>query len=330
MEARWSRHRASAISPLFLICLSGRPDRCTARFLMQSSPRLGLLLGFIGAAMFAGSLPATRLAVGAFSPLFVASSRTLLAGCAGLLLIVVMRRSLPPKRLWGILVVSALGNAVGFPLLSAIGMHSVPASHGGVVIGLLPLATAVCAAIAAKERPSPGFWIAAVAGAALVSAYALRQDQGTTTLGDAALLGAVASAAIGYTAAATAARAMQGWEVSSWSVILLLPFYSVATVVFWPDGALTAPQSAWAGILYGGFGAQWIAFFAWNAGLSLGGIARVAQVQLLQPFMTVLIAAQFNGEPISAETILFAVAVVAVVLIGQRMRVPRRSVIEKA
>ena len=308
----------------------GRDRRAFRFFLMQSSPRLGLFLGFLGAAMFAGSLPATRLAVGAFTPLFVASSRTMLAGCAGLLLIVVMRRSLPPKRLWGILVISALGNAVGFPLLSAIGMHSVPASHGGVVVGLLPLATAVCAAIAAKERPSPGFWIAAVVGAAIVSGYALRQGHGAMTVGDAALLGAVASASIGYTAAAIAARDMQGWEVSSWSVVLLLPFYAVATVVFWPDHALAAPHSAWAGVVYGAFVAQWIAFFAWNAGLSLGGIARVAQVQLLQPFMTVLIAAQFNGEPISAETLLFAAAVVVVVLIGQRMRVPRRSVIEKA
>lgn len=311
--------------------VSGGPDRLAFRFfLMQSSPRLGLFLGFLGAAMFAGSLPATRLAVGAFTPLFVASSRTMLAGCAGLLLIIVMRRSLPPKRLWGILVISALGNAVGFPFLSAIGMHSVPASHGGVVVGLLPLATAVCASIAAKERPSPGFWIAAILGAALVSAYALRQGHGRMTVGDAALLGAVASASIGYTAAAIAARELAGWEVSSWSVILLLPFYSIATVAFWPDGAMAAPHSALAGILYGGFGAQWIAFFAWNAGLSLGGIARVAQVQLLQPFLTVLIAAQFNGEPISAETILFAAAVVVVVLIGQRMRVPRSSVIEKA
>jgi drug/metabolite transporter (DMT)-like permease len=298
---------------------------------MQLRPvPLGLLLGFLGSVMFAGSLPATRLAVTSLDPFFVTAARGSLAGFAGLIVLLALRRSFPPRRAWRTIAIASLGIGIGFPLFSALGMTTVPASHGGVVIGILPLVTAMIAAVTTRERASAGFWAAAIAGALLVCVYAARAESAGLVVGDLFLLLAVVSAASGYNAAAILTAQMPGWEVISWAVLLLLPFYVVLMFVTFPADPAAVPFNAWAGIVYAGLVAQWIAFFFWNTGLAIGGITRVSQVQLTQSFITVLIAARFNGEPIDPETILFAAAVVVVVFIGQRMRVRRASVIEKA
>ncbi len=140
--------------------------------------RIGLVLGFIGMAIFGGTLPATRIAVAAIEPLALTALRTAIAGLCSLALLIVLRRPVPRRKLWLQFVVAMLGVAVLFPFLMALGMLTVDASHGGVVLGVLPIATALVAVLITHERPKPLFWIASLAGAALVVAFALRQGGG--------------------------------------------------------------------------------------------------------------------------------------------------------
>ena len=289
-----------------------------------SHNRLGLLLGFVGMCLFAGTLPATRLAVSGFDPLFLTVARAAVAGSAGLIVLIVLRRRIPPRSLWLEIFGAALCTVVGFPLFAALAMTTVPAAHGGVVLGIIPLATAATAAIFAHERPSFGFWVASIIGAIFVLTFMLRRSGGETfSAGDLFLLGTVASGAVGYTLSGRLAALMPGWEVISWQVVIFLPFAALTTFALWPASISSASFSAWAGLAYVGLISQYMAFFVFNAAMAIGGIARVGQIMLLQPFVIVALALLVNGEPINAETVIFAAAVVATVLIGQRMRVRR-------
>jgi drug/metabolite transporter (DMT)-like permease len=290
-----------------------------------SHKKLGLLLGFIGMCLFAGTLPATRLAVSGLDPLFLTVARAALAGSAGLVVLLVRRRRAPPRSLWLEMFAAAVCTVVGFPLFAALAMMTVPAAHGGVVLGILPLATAAAAAIFAHERPSLGFWLTSAAGAIIVVIFIFRRSGSIIfSAGDLFLLGTVASGALGYTFSGRLAARMPGWEVISWQVVIFLPLAAVATFALWPADIASVSIWSWAGLGYVGFVSQYTAFFVFNAALAIGGIARVGQVMLLQPFAIVALALPVNGEPINVETILFAAAVVATVLIGQRMRVVRR------
>jgi drug/metabolite transporter (DMT)-like permease len=289
-----------------------------------SRETIGILLGFAGMCLFAGTLPATRLAVPGFDPWMLTTARAALAGLAGLIVLLVTRRRLPPRSAWIELIVAAVCTVIGFPLCAAFAMMTVPAAHGGVVLGILPIATAIAATIFARERPSFGFWAASTAGAIIVLTFIFRKNGGETpSAGDLFLLGMVVAGALGYTFSGRLTGFMPGWEVISWQVVMFLPFAAIATFLLWPDNLAHVTFASWAGLGYVGLVSQFTAFFVFNAALALGGIARVGQVMLLQPFIVVAMAAPVNGEPINDETIIFAIAVVAMVLIGQRMRVAR-------
>ncbi len=290
--------------------------------MMSKREQLGLLLGIIGIAVFAGSLPGTRLALTGLDPWFVTAARAGIAGLCALALLVALRRKPPGRASWGRIGIAAFGLVLGFPLFSALAMQSVPAAHGGVVLGILPLATAGAAVLMTHERPGTGFWIAALVGAALVIVYAIQNGGGGSfALGDGFLLLAIVSAGAGYTASGDLTRRMPGWEVISWTLVLSLPFSLAAMIALWPANPAAVPLAPWLALAYVALMPQWLGFFAWNAGLALGGISRVSQVQLLQPFITVALAALVNRETIEAQTLLFAAAVVVTVGIGTRMRV---------
>jgi drug/metabolite transporter (DMT)-like permease len=290
-----------------------------------SREKLGLLLGFFGMCLFAGTLPATRLAVVGLDPLFLTAARATLAGSAGLIVLLVTRRRLPPRSLWLAMCAAAFCTVLAFPLLAALAMTTVAAAHGGVVFGILPLATAAAAAIFTHERPSRGFWLASAAGTIIVLAFVFRRSADEAiSVGDLFLLATVAAGAVGYTLSGRLATLMPGWEVISWQVLLLLPLAVAATFALWPADFASVPIASWAALGYVGLVSQYTAFFVFNAAMAMGGIARVGQIMLLQPFAIVALAWPVNGEPIDVETILFAAAVVTTVLIGQRMRVARR------
>lgn len=285
-----------------------------------SRERLGLVLGFIGVMIFGGTLPATRIAVSAIDPLALTALRTAIAGICSLALLTVLRRPFPLRRLWFQLVVASLCVVILFPLLMALGVQTVDASHGGVVLGALPIATAFVGVLITHERPKPLFWIASLAGAALVVAFALRQGGGTLSSGDLLLFAAVAASAIGYAFSGRLTASMPGWEVISWALVIALPVSLPAAALAWPANFDQIALRPWLALLYVALFPQWIGFFAWNAGLAMGGIARVSQMQLLQPFVTFALAATFNGETITPSIVLFAAAVVLTVAISTRTR----------
>lgn len=285
-----------------------------------SREHLGLLLGFVGMAIFGGTLPATRIAVSAIDPLAVTALRTAIAGLCSLALLIVLRRPLPPRHLWLQLLIAMLCVSVLFPFLMALAVQTVDASHGGVVLGALPIATALVAVLITHERPRPLFWIASVAGAALVIAFALRQGGGALSAGDLLLFAAVAMSAVGYAVSGRLTAEMPGWEVISWILVMALPISLPAAALTIPADLTHIALKPWLAVLYVAVFPQWVGFFAWNAGMAMGGIARVSQVQLLQPFVTFALAAFFNNETITLQILLFAAAVVATVAISTRTR----------
>lgn len=279
---------------------------------------LGLLLGLVGVAIFGATLPMTRIAVAHLDPWFVTTGRAVVAGGAALAVLAVLRRPVPPPAVLLRLAAASALLVFGFPGFSAFAMRSVPAAHGGVVLGVLPLATAVIGAVFTRDRPAAAFWVWAVAGAAIVVAFALRQGSGHVEPGDVLLLGAVLSAATGYVISARLTLRMPGWEVISWAVVLALPVTIPVTLLHAPAEPASVPWEAWGAFLYLGLMSQYVGFFAWNAGLALGGVARVSQVQLLQTFVTLSLASLLAGEPLEPLTWVAALGVVATVLLGRK------------
>jgi drug/metabolite transporter (DMT)-like permease len=283
-----------------------------------SRETLGLLLGLIGVIIFGGSLPATRLAVESLSPWFVTFGRASGSGILALAVLIILRRRLPPRHYAFPMFIAALTLIGTFPALMAFGMQTVPASHGGVVLGLLPLGTVVASAIVNGERPSPFFWVCAVAGAIVVIAFALRDGGGTLSAGDLFLFASAATVVFGYAYSGRLSREMPGWEVICWLLVFSLPI--TLPLTFWTmpadPAAIATPQ--WLGFIYVTLFSQFIGFFAWNAGLAIGGIARVSQTQLFQTFATIGFAALINGEALHWETVGAAMLVVAIVWIGRK------------
>ena len=280
--------------------------------------RAGLAWGLVGVAAFSLTLPATRVAVAHLDPVFVGLGRAIVAAALAATALVAARTPRPVGRQWGGLAVVALGVVVGFPLLSAYAMRYVDASHGAVVIGLLPLATAAAGAWLAHERPSAGFWRWAALGSAVAVAFALWRGGGAPHIADLLLVGAVGAAAIGYAEGARLARALGGWQVISWALVISAPFLAVPALLAFDLRTIHAPWSAWVGFAYVSIVSMYLGFFAWYRGLAQGGIAAVGQVQLLQPLMTIVASALLIGESLDAPTFVAAALVVASIAMGRR------------
>lgn len=288
----------------------------------RSRESLGLVFGLVAVVLFGGSLPAARIAVLDLDPWLVTAARALVAGIVGLLIVVVARVAFPRAYI-GRLVAVAACLVIGFPAALALAVVTVPASHGSVVLALLPLATTLGAVVFAGERPSLRFWLLTLAGGALVTVFALRDGDVAIVIGDLFLVAGVLVCGSGYAIAAMLSRSLPGWQVITWAVVLSLPVALPATLILWPADAGAVPAAAWAGVAYGGIVSQFIAYAIWNAALAWGGVARIGQLQLLQPFVTFLIAAPLLGERIDAATVFFAVAVAVVVALGRRAAVAR-------
>ena len=290
----------------------------------------GLAFGTLGVLIFALTLPMTRLAVGDRSapqldPAFVTAGRAAVAGLLSVAWLAWQRVSPPPRVHWGALALSAAGTVVGFPLFLALALREVDAMHAAVVTGVLPLATAGVAALVLRQRPSFGFWLCAVSGCALVLLFAAWQGSGRLNRGDAFLLLAVLSAAGGYVAGARATAAMPASQVICWVLVGSLPL--TLPLAWWllPANVAAVRGSAWLGFAYVSVFSMWLGFFAWYRGLALGGVVRVSQVQLVQPFLALLAAVPILGERLDAATVLFSLAVIAVVVVGKRMPVQVRA-----
>lgn len=287
---------------------------------MQTNETKGMLLGFIGVLMFSLTLPFTRIAVAELSPYFVTFGRSSLGGICALLLFAFTKPKLPTKNQLIRLSVMALGVVYGFPLFISLAMKTLPSAHGGIVLGVLPLATAVVGALRFNERPSLAFWITAVTGSLLVITYASLNGSGGLASEDWLLFVAIASASIGYSEGGKLSEEMSSVEVISWALVLTLPINIFLTYQYIDFEISAVSSSAIISFVYVGLISMYIGFFFWYRGIALGGVARVGQVQLLQPFLTLVGAYFLLDEQITAMNIGFALCVLAVVVLGKRTR----------
>ncbi|EJL90405.1 DMT(drug/metabolite transporter) superfamily permease [Polaromonas sp. CF318] len=293
----------------------------------QAQITKGLWLGLLGIVIFSVTLPMTRLAVGTpdapqMSGVFIALGRAVVAAGLSAVFLLVTRAPFPRREDWWPLAATAGGVVFGFPLFTSIAMRHVEAVHASVIIGALPLATAAVGALLHRQRPSAGFWLCAALGSALVVAFAmLRSGSGSLAISpaDLLLLAAVLCAAVGYGYGARLSQRMQAEHVICWALLLSLPLTLPLAALSWPAGAIKA--SAWWGFGYVAVFSMWLGFFAWYRGLALGGTVRVSQVQLLQPFLSMLFAVPLLGERLDAVTVGFGLAVIATVFIGKKMPV---------
>lgn len=286
---------------------------------VMSRATLGLLLGLIGVIIFGGSLPMARLAVSELPPLFLTFARPAGAGLVAALVLLVLRRPMPPREAWPALLISALALVWGWPGLTNFAMRLISSSHGGIIAGLLPLATAIAATVILREPQRLAFWIFSAIGTALVIGFALRDgaDGGFST-GDGLVLLGVVICAVGYVKSGDLSRRMPGWEVVSWMLVLSLPMALVGVVATWPANLTGASWPALAGLAYITLMSQYFGFFFWNAGLAMGGVARVSQVQLLQTFVTLVVAALLLGEQIEPAAWVVATLVVLCIFGARR------------
>lgn len=260
----------------------------------------GWVNGFIGVAIFAGSLPATRVAVMGFEPGFLTAARAAIAGILGLILILVLKQKKPAKKDWWPLAIVALGVVIGFPLFTALALQYMNAAHSIVFVSLLPLATAIFAVLRGGEKPNQFFWIFAVLGSAVVFAYMFFISGDTSLgIGDFYMLMAIIFCGFGYAEGGVLSRKIGGWQVICWALILSLPFMLFLTIFYMPTSFQNISTSAVVGLIYVSLFSMLIGFFFWYKGLAQGGIAAISQLQLLQPLMGLAIAAALLHEHVS-------------------------------
>lgn len=274
--------------------------------------------GLLGVVIFSGSLPATRVAVGGFSPLFLTSARAVIAGLLGAALLLALRQKRPDREDLLPLIVVALGVVAGFPLLTALALQHVTSAHSMVFIGLLPLATAIFGVIRGGERPRPAFWLFSVAGAAVVAGFAAADSGFVLATGDLLMVAAILVCGLGYAEGARLSRRLGGWQVISWALLVALPVMAAVAAATLPGAWSGIGGPAWIGLFYVSVFSMLVGFVFWYRGLALGGIASVGQLQLLQPFFGLALAGLVLGEPVAWSMVAVAGAVVACVAGARR------------
>lgn len=283
----------------------------------KSAELQSLAYGLLGVIGFSLTLPATRLAVQSLDPIFVGLGRALVAAVIAAVALWVMRAPRPVGRQWLRLGAVALGVVVGFPLFSSWALVRVPASHAAVVIGLLPLATALFGAWLAAERPSRLFWAATVIASLAITLFSFESSSGALEYADLALVAAVIAAGFGYAEGARLARELGAWQTISWALLIAVPGLIVPVLGTFPGDLAAVSWGSVAGFAYVSVVSMFLAFIAWYKALALGGIARVGQLQLLQPFFTLAAAAALMHEAVTGAQIAVALLVLICVFIGR-------------
>ncbi|WP_091907386.1 DMT family transporter [Chitinasiproducens palmae] len=280
--------------------------------------------GLLGIAIFSASLPATRIAVASLDPFFLSAARAAIAGVLALLLLRVNRTPLPQRADVPGLAVTALGCVLGFPLCTALALRYVDSAHAIVFTGLLPVMTAIFGVLRAHDRPRPLFWIGSLAGAAVIAAYILRAGATLSPQGDGLMLLAIVVCGLGYAEGGRLSRRLGGWQVICWALVLSLPFAVVLAVWLWPAHLASVTWSGWAALGYVSLFSMLIGFVFWYRALALGGVASIGQLQLLQPFMGLALAALLLGERIEPALLGATLLVVACVALARRYAAPAR------
>lgn len=276
----------------------------------QNERKNGWINGFIGMLIFSGSLPATKAAVLGFDPLFLTAARATIAGLLSLAMLLLYKEKLPTRRQWISLTVVSLGVVVGFPLLTAIALQEMTSAHSLVFLALLPLSTAIFAVIRGGEKPRPIFWLFSILGSLLVMGYAISQGGTSSLSANILMIASVIVCGLGYAEGATLTKALGGWQVICWALIVSLPVMLILTIILIPVSFNAISTSAWVGLGYVSIFSMLIGFIFWYKGLSQGGIAAVGQLQLLQPFFGLALAATLLNESVNMIMLLVTIGVI--------------------
>ena len=281
----------------------------------------GMLIGFVGISIFSLTLPFTQMAVNEMSPFFVAFARASIAGICALILLIFTKSKFPNKIQIRRLIIIVIGVIYGFPIFTSIAMKTLPSSHSGIVLGILPLAMSLFAAIKYKEKPSSSFWMISIFGTFIVISYTFIDNNGLLMIEDLWLLFAILFAAIGYSEGGTLAKEMGSIGVISWALVISLPINLFASYLFYEINYTSISIQAIISLTYVGLFSMFIGFFFWYKGIAIGGISRVGQVQLIQPFLTIVGAYFLTNEKITTLNILFAFMVLIVIIIGRKAKI---------
>jgi len=274
----------------------------------------GWVNGFIGVVIFSGSLPATRVAVAQFDPVFLTVARAAIAGVLALVLLFAFRERHPSRSDIRSLVIVAVGVVVGFPLLTALALQYITSAHSIVFIGLLPLSTAIFAVLRGGERPKPAFWMFSVLGSAMVAGFALMQGLTASPVGDLLMLAAIIICGLGYAEGAKLSRTLGGWQVICWALVLSLPVMVALSIACMPPTFSAIALPTWLSLAYVSLFSMLMGFVFWYRGLAQGGIAAVGQMQLLQPFFGLALAATLLNEPVTWMMLVVTIAVILCVV----------------
>ncbi|CAB1221778.1 putative DMT superfamily transporter inner membrane protein [Acinetobacter bouvetii] len=279
---------------------------------------IGWINGLLGVVIFAGSMPATRIAVSGFSPTFLTAIRASIAAVLALLCLLWFKQQRPQADQYKSLIIVSLGVVVGFPLFSALALQNIAASRALVFVALLPLCTAIFGVMRAGEHPNAKFWLFTLLGSGFVVAFMLINDHSQhLSKGDLYMIAAVLACGLGYAEGGHLSKTLGGWQVICWALIVAFPLMLILTLYYFPDNFADVSYSAYAGLAYVSLFSMLIGFFFWYKGLAMGGIAKVGQIQLIQPFIGLTLCAVILGESISVEMILVCIAVVMCVMLAK-------------
>lgn len=290
-----------------------------------SNEKAGMLYGLLGVCSFSLTLPATKVALTALTPMTAGLGRALVAAILAAIVLLIRRVPTPTWKETRQLLLVASGVVIGFPYFSAWAMQRVPATHGAIIIALLPLATAGAAAFFSGERPARMYWLSSGVACLAILVYAASSGFGALQWADFSLLAAVISAAIGYAVGGQLARTMGGWQVISWSLVFSFPFLVIPIAGPLLSQLQNASWTAWIGFSYVSVISQFLGFFAWYHGLAIGGVARVGQTQYLQPFLTIFASYFLLAESVTLGAVLACVIVVASVAKGRTASVRQKA-----
>ncbi|MCT4477015.1 DMT family transporter [Peribacillus frigoritolerans] len=293
----------------------------------EKREKFGLFLGLVGVICFSLTLPSTSIAVEYFGTTIVGLGRTVVAAILVAVVLIVRKEKLPSLRQFKRLLIVAFGAVLGFPLLTSWAMETLPVSHGAVELALLPLATAGFAIFRAGENPSLKFWISSIISSLAVVMYALHLGFGQLQFADLALLAAVIILGLSYAEGGELAKEIGSWQVIAWAIMIGAPFFVIPVGLNLTTEMLHAPLQAWISFIYLAVVSQFLAYVAWYSGMAMGGIARISQIQYLQPFLMILFATVFLNESITIFTLIIAVIVVFSVILGKNAPVSKNRAV---
>ncbi|MGL4581985.1 MAG: DMT family transporter [Flavobacterium sp.] len=276
----------------------------------QQTATSGWVNGFIGVLLFSGSMPATKVAVLSLDPIFVTAARAGIAGILALICLLVFKEKRPTKKQLMPLAIVAIGGVIGFPLLSALALQYITSAHSLVYLGILPMSTAVFAVLRGGEKPKRIFWLFSILGSLIVIGFATLQGGTSSPVGNILMIIAILLCGLSYAEGAKLSKSLGGWQVISWAVVISLPISLPIMYLTAPSAPALISTETWIGVAYLGIFSMFIGFIFWYKGLAQGGTASVGQLQLLQPFFGLALAATLLNEHVSSNMILVTIGVI--------------------